>query len=258
MQATRGGVRWGAFRVGLLLALLACAMPVLATVRWQVLVIGETSNETLAPNHLAWRRADAVISEQLIHAGFSIHDKAALGLAEQCPDAECLRRPVQEYVSWAREHAAHMPGARIDLIVIYEVVASQRVSAATRPWRVQVPGRMVDVANAEIVDQWSGGDNEFSDLPFGCADACEANWIANRVAEVAREVGAVLAEKLAGYERKFVFQAKADGFTPGVPPDLVMRAYRVPRWVGIAALAPPNRRSRDESRGWHERHRCPL
>ena len=155
-------------------------------------------------------------------------------------------------------HAAHMPGARIDLIVIYEVVASQRVSAATRPWRVQVPGRMVDVANAEIVDQWSGGDNEFSDLPFGCVDACEANWIANRVAEVAREVGAVLAEKLAGYERKFVFQAKADGITPGVPPNLVMRAYRVPRWVGIAALAPPNRRSRDESRGWHERHRCPL
>ena len=238
VQATRDGARkgWGGLRAGLLVAvLLACAMPALATERWQVLVIGETSGEALPPEHPAWRRADEAIGEQLVQAGFSIYDKAALGLGEDCVDAKCRRRPVQEYVAWAREHAARMHGSRIDLIVIYEVAATQRRGAATRPWRVRVPGRMVDVATAEVVDQWSGGETEFSDIPADCTGACEAGWVAGRVAEVAREVGAALAEKLGAYERRFVFQASASGFTPSEL-DRLEAALRASRDYGRGGL----------------------
>lgn len=238
VQATRGGVRkdWCVLRAGLLVAvLLACAMPVLATEQWQVLVIGETSGEALSPEHPAWRRADEAIGEQLVQAGFSIYDKAALGLGEDCVDAKCRRRPVQEYVAWAREHAARMHGSRIDLIVIYEVAATQRRGAATRPWRVRVPGRMVDVATAEVVDQWSGGETEFSDIPADCTGDCETGWVAGRVAEVAREVGAALAEKLDAYERRFVFQARASGFTRSEL-DRLEAALRASRDYGRGGL----------------------
>jgi hypothetical protein len=176
--------------------------PAFAGERWKVLIVGESGTDSLSPAHPAWGRVDEAIAEQLTTAGFSTYDKAALGLTIECAKPPCGNRPVADYVRWAREQ----PGG-IDLLVIYSITATERRLPATRQWQVRVPGRMVDVATAEVVDQWRGGENDFNDEPGGCAEACMSDWLARRLADTGSTVGAVLAEKLGAYRREFVYQA---------------------------------------------------
>ena len=172
--------------------------------RWNVLVVGESSPDSMPLTHPAWRRVDEAISEQLTAAGFSIYDKAALGLALNCDSGACGNRPVSDYVRWAREQRGG-----IDLIVIYSITATERRRPATRQWQVRVPGRMVDVETAEIVDQWRGGGDEFNDEPGGCAEDCMRDWLGERLAQTGAGVGDVLAQKLGAYARQFTYQALA-------------------------------------------------
>lgn len=188
-----------------MLALLL-ALPAAATERWKVLIVAESATDSLPSQHPAWQRVDQAIAEELTAAGFSTYDKAALGLTLACAKQPCGNRPVADYVRWAKEQQGG-----IDLIVIYSINATEQRGAAVKRWQVRVPGRMVDVATAEVVNQWRGGEDELSDQPGGCGEACLRDWLADRLADTGANVGAVLAEQLRSYTREFVYQAQING-----------------------------------------------
>ena len=236
----------GAWGLGLLfwsvVGLLLMAGPAVATERWKVLVVGESGSDSLPAGHPAWQRVDQAIAEQLIASGFSTYDKAALGLTLACSQPPCGNRPVADYVRWAREQRGG-----IDLIVIYSITAADKQGPAVKRWQVRVPGRMVDVSTAEIVDQWRGGEDELSDQPAGCAEACLRDWLADRLADTGSNVGAILAEKLAAYRREFVYEAQVAGFALGEFDRLEAALRAAPGYSGGSLKM---REVRDMHREW--------
>lgn len=166
-QKTGVGVRalW-AFTLLWVSALMATAA---AGERWNVMVVGESGPDSMPLTHPAWRRVDEAISEQLTAAGFSIYDKAALGLALNCDSGACGNRPVADYVRWAREQRGG-----IDLIVIYSITATERRRPATWQWQVRVPGRAVVVEGEGLADDLENEVNCQRIVPR-CADGTSLN-----------------------------------------------------------------------------------
>ncbi|MBV5265200.1 hypothetical protein [Pinisolibacter aquiterrae] len=169
---------------------------VLAGEQPNLLVVGEDADEDTVPrNSRVFNRVLQAIQSEMGQLGFRVYDETAVSMGITNPGR--IRRVDAEVISVAQR----VQTPPIDAIVIFQIYASvQRNNYADiMDLNIRIPGRMLQVqtglglGNFEV----AYGPRDLPPLPPNCNRECALEHIGGQAKQIAHDVGAVLAQKLA-------------------------------------------------------------
>lgn len=169
---------------------------VLAGEQPNLLVVGEDADEDTVPrNSRVFNRVLQALQSEMGQLGFRVYDETAVSMGITNPGR--VRRVDAEVISVAQR----VQTPPIDAVVIFQIYASvqRNTYADIMDLNIRIPGRMLQVqtglglGNFEV----AYGPRDLPPLPPNCNRECALEHIGGQAKQIAHDVGAVLAQKLA-------------------------------------------------------------
>jgi hypothetical protein len=162
-----------------------------------LLVVSEDADEDTVPrNSRVFNRVLMALQSEMGQLGFRVYDETAVSMGITNPAR--IRRVDAEVISVAQR----VQTPPIDAVVIFQIYASvqKNTYADIFDLNIRIPGRMLAVqtglglGNFEV----AYGPRDLPPLPPNCNRECALEFIGGQAAKIGHDVGAVLAQKLAG------------------------------------------------------------
>lgn len=159
-----------------------------------ILIMGEDANtDTIARNTRTFNRVLRALSTELGTAGFKVYDET--GLSMDITEQGRVRRADTELIEIAQ--TVQSP---VDVITIFQIYASASKSAYADVMglRLRVSGRLLQVQDKRMLGNYevSYKPKDLPPLPVKCNRDCVLEFVSDQAKKIARDVGAVLVQKL--------------------------------------------------------------
>jgi hypothetical protein len=165
--------------------------------RINVLVMSDDADtDTVPRNNRIFNRVQLALSEYLNTRGFQVYDET--GISMDFTRTNRVRRTDAMLYEIAR--AAPTP---IDVIVVYQIYASVRSTPATgiRMPDIRIPGRILNARTGQFIGTFEVGGFQLQPLPVNCQSECVLENVGAQARILANDLGAAIAQKLAGFAR---------------------------------------------------------
>ncbi|MCE1237835.1 MAG: hypothetical protein LWW93_15905 [Hyphomicrobiales bacterium] len=161
-----------------------------------LLVMGEDADEDTVPrNSRVFNRVLQAIQSEMGQLGFRVYDETAVSMGITNPGR--IRRVDAEVISVAQR----VQTPPIDAVVIFQIYASVQKNnyADIMDLNIRIPGRMLQVQSGLGLGNFevAYGPRDLPPLPPNCNRECVLEHIGGQAKQIAHDVGAVLAQKLA-------------------------------------------------------------
>jgi len=177
----------------LLLISCAGAPSSMAIEKPNLLIMGEDADEDTVPrNSRVFRRVLDALSNELHDEGFDVFDETAVSLDDFAQGR--VRRTDAEIIDIAKS----IKRPPIDIAIIFTIYASARDLNYTTKIKTRVSGRILKVASGQRLGNFEVESPREWNAPADCPRECLLETVGKYSKTIARDVGSVLAEKLAG------------------------------------------------------------
>ncbi len=157
-----------------------------------VLVMGDDADQDTVPrNSRVFRRVLDALSDELHNEGFDVFDEVAITLDNFAQGR--TRRTDAEIIDIAKS-IKHPP---IDIAVIFSIYASAKEMSYTTKIKTRVTGRLLMVKSGQRLGNFEVQSPREWRAPADCPRECILEVVGKYSRILARDVGSVLAEKLA-------------------------------------------------------------
>jgi len=227
----------------LLLISCAGAPSSMAIEKPNLLIMGEDADEDTVPrNSRVFRRVLDALSNELHNEGFDVFDETAISLDDFAQGR--VRRTDAEIIDIAKS----IKRPPIDIAIIFTIYASARDLNYTTKIKTRVSGRILKVSTGQRLGNFEVESPREWNAPAECPRECLLETVGKYSKNISRDVGSVLAEKLAalydsgddsvagGSDLANGFSLVFEGFTPDDLYDIeeylvVFRGYKTHRPV---------------------------
>jgi hypothetical protein len=171
---------------------------------WNILVVPEYDQDSLAPSHRAYRTVGAKIQDQLAHEfRFAVYDGAARNINLQCKQ-QCDGLARAELIKTLREANSTLVSLEttqpaIDVLVFYHIMAKDVFADIGVKRLIRVSSLAIDLSTGNTIAYDDGGQqqarfiNPAEDL---------TNWTLSIANRHARDSAAFIGERLAAYSHR--------------------------------------------------------
>jgi len=157
-----------------------------------LIIMGEDADEDTVPrNSRVFRRVLDALSNELHNEGFDVFDETAISLDDMAQGR--TRRTDAEIIDVAKM----IKRPPIDIAIIFTIYASARDLNYTTKIKTRVTGRLLKVSTGQRLGNFEVESPREWNAPADCPRACLLETVGKYSKIVARDVGSVLAEKLA-------------------------------------------------------------
>ncbi len=176
----------------LLLISCAGAPSSMAIEKPNLLIMGEDADEDTVPrNSRVFRRVLDALSNELHDEGFDVFDETAVSLDDFAQGR--VRRTDAEIIDIAKS----IKRPPIDIAIIFTIYASARDLNYTTKIKTRVSGRILKVGSGQRLGNFEVESPREWNAPADCPRECLLETVGKYSKTIARDVGSVLAEKLA-------------------------------------------------------------
>ncbi len=176
----------------LLLISCAGAPSSMAIEKPNLLIMGEDADEDTVPrNSRVFRRVLDALTNELHDEGFDVFDETAVSLDDFAQGR--VRRTDAEIIDIAKS----IKRPPIDIAIIFTIYASARDLNYTTKIKTRVSGRILKVASGQRLGNFEVESPREWNAPADCPRECLLETVGKYSKTIARDVGSVLAEKLA-------------------------------------------------------------
>lgn len=176
----------------LLLISCAGAPSSMAIEKPNLLIMGEDADEDTVPrNSRVFRRVLDALSNELHDEGFDVFDETAVSLDDFAQGR--VRRTDAEIIDIAKS----IKRPPIDIAIIFTIYASARDLNYTTKIKTRVSGRILQVKSGQRLGNFEVESPREWNAPADCPRECLLETVGKYSKTISRDVGSVLAEKLA-------------------------------------------------------------
>ena len=180
------------FAGAFLLISCAGAPPTMAIEKPNLLIMGEDADEDTVPrNSRVFRRVMDALTNEIHNEGFDVYDETAVSLDDFAQGR--TRRTDAEIIDIAKT----IKRPPIDIAIIFSIYASARDFNYTTKIRTRVTGRILAVKSGQRLGNFEIESPREWTAAANCPRECLLETVGKYSKIIARDVGSVLAEKLA-------------------------------------------------------------
>ena len=176
-------------------ALAACTgtpHPAISAEDPNILILGEDSDPDSVPrNNRIFKRVLNAVSNQLSDEGFNVYDETAVTLDDFVQGRS--RRTDAEIIDIARS----IKRPPIDVGVIFSIYGTHKKLTYTAKVKTRIEGRLLNVKTGQRLGNFEVDMPEAENVPRDCNRDCLLEEVGKQSKELAQDLGAVLATKLA-------------------------------------------------------------
>lgn len=187
--------------------ILLCSKIVMAAPNWQLVILPDPNYAIETERVEAHRTISQQLTIALSNNDISVLDQHILNLPD-CILENCSSLTPQHIVESAKR--SHI-GVNLALLYHLEIV-TQRDNGIEN-WRLTLTGKIIGLNNGAQQEAFDVS-SRMQPPARDCIAECKTQWLNQRVAILAKELGAVLGEKLTYLPQSTAYKLKFENFTP--------------------------------------------
>jgi TPR repeat protein len=179
----------------------------MAAPNWQLVILPDPSFERVAELNSANLEISQQLTIALSSAEFKVNDAHTLNLPD-CSVEDCSTFTQQDIVDAAKHHST-----ALNLALLYNLAVVKQREIGLNNWYFTLTGRVIELTKGQQQEAFDVSRRVVAP-DKRCIAECFAHWLDQHVALLARELGAILSEKLAFVPQNNSYQLQFAYFTP--------------------------------------------